>query len=142
MRSPTGPYLEALTRLQDRVEPFAYEEVDRIVSGEIGVRISVLSRFRSQPLALAGPVHRACSATGRLWSKCSGRAFANRSSRISKHWVKLPIDAHTELGKRYDFEHAERVAQQLSTELDFKLEAGNLITFSENLREFEQIILS
>ena len=35
-----SPYLEALTRLQDRVEPFAYEEVDRIVSGEIGVRIS------------------------------------------------------------------------------------------------------
>ena len=29
----------------------------------------------------------------------------------------------------------------LLRELDFKLEAGNLITFSENLREFEQIII-
>jgi len=27
-------YLEALARLQDRIEPFPYEEVDKIVSGE------------------------------------------------------------------------------------------------------------
>ena len=33
-------YLEALSRLQDRIEPFSYEEVDRIVSTELGVRIS------------------------------------------------------------------------------------------------------
>ena len=42
------PYLEALSRLQDRVEPFPYEEVDRIVSSEIGVRISkAFCGFRS-----------------------------------------------------------------------------------------------
>ena len=33
-------HLEALARLQDDVEPFSYEEVDQIVSNEIGVRIS------------------------------------------------------------------------------------------------------
>src|SRR5688572_6072356 len=33
-------YLEALSRLQDRIEPFPYEEVDRIISTELGVRIS------------------------------------------------------------------------------------------------------
>jgi ubiquinone biosynthesis protein len=34
-----APYLEALSRLQDRIEPFPFEEVDRIVSSELGVRI-------------------------------------------------------------------------------------------------------
>lgn len=35
-----APYLDALSRLQDQIEPFPYEEVDRIVSGELGVRLS------------------------------------------------------------------------------------------------------
>src|SRR5512144_2173015 len=30
------PYLEALSRLQDQIEPFPYEEVEQIVSSEIG----------------------------------------------------------------------------------------------------------
>ena len=33
-------YLEALARLQDKVEPFAFDEVEKIVSSELGVRIS------------------------------------------------------------------------------------------------------
>src|SRR5262245_49993728 len=35
-----APYLEALARLQDSVAPFPYEEVEAIVSSELGVRIS------------------------------------------------------------------------------------------------------
>src|SRR5438132_9321080 len=34
------PYLEALARLQDQNEPFPYEQVEYIVSTELGVRIS------------------------------------------------------------------------------------------------------
>src|SRR5512132_661295 len=34
------PYLEALSRLQDKVEPFPFADVERIVSQELGVRIS------------------------------------------------------------------------------------------------------
>ena len=33
------PYLKALERLQDRVKPFSYEEVEQIVMAELGVRI-------------------------------------------------------------------------------------------------------
>src|SRR5437773_110669 len=35
-----SPYIEALTKLQDQVEPFSFEEVERIVQTELGVRIS------------------------------------------------------------------------------------------------------
>lgn len=34
------PYLHALARLQDRVEPFSFGEVERIVAAELGVRLS------------------------------------------------------------------------------------------------------
>ena len=33
-------YLEALSRLQDKVEPFGFAEVEKIVSSELGVRMS------------------------------------------------------------------------------------------------------
>jgi predicted unusual protein kinase regulating ubiquinone biosynthesis (AarF/ABC1/UbiB family) len=52
------------------------------------------------------------------------------------------VDAHTELGKRYEFENMlQGLRSSLLRELDFKVEANNLITFGQNLREFERIII-
>src|SRR6188768_4297408 len=33
-------YIDALTRLQDDVQPFSYAEVERVVEAELGVKIS------------------------------------------------------------------------------------------------------
>src|SRR5579863_9160096 len=63
------PYLAALARLQDRVEPFAFEEVRRIVEAELGVRLSkAFPEFEPVPMAAAslGQVHRAVLNDGRL----------------------------------------------------------------------------
>jgi ubiquinone biosynthesis protein len=142
------PYLEALTRLQDRVEPFPYEDVDRIVSGEIGVRISkAFADFDPEPLAAASlaQVHRATMRDGReVVVKVQRPDIREQIVEDLEALGQIAqfLDAHTELGKRYDFENMlNGLRSSLLRELDFKLEAGNLITFSENLREFEQIII-
>lgn len=142
------PYLEALSRLQDRVEPFPYEEVDRIVSSEIGVRISkAFSDFDPEPLAAASlaQVHRATMRDGReVVVKVQRPDIREQIVEDLEALGQMAqfLDAHTELGKRYDFENMlNGLRSSLLRELDFKLEAGNLITFSENLREFEQIII-
>ena len=45
-------YLKALARLQDKVKPFSYAEVEEIVATELGVRISkAFSRFDPKPIA-------------------------------------------------------------------------------------------
>jgi predicted unusual protein kinase regulating ubiquinone biosynthesis (AarF/ABC1/UbiB family) len=143
-----APYLEALSRLQDQIEPFSYEEVDRIVSGEIGVRISkAFADFDPQPLAAASlaQVHMAHMRDGRAVVVKVQRP--NIREQIVADLEALSeiaqfMDAHTEMGKRYDFENMlQGLRSSLLRELDFKLEANNLVTFAENLREFDRIVI-
>jgi ubiquinone biosynthesis protein len=142
------PYLDALTRLQDRIEPFPYEEVDRIVSGELGVRISkAFAEFDPQPLAAASlaQVHRAYMRDARAVVVKVQRP--NIREQIVQDLEALEevaqfMDAHTELGKRYEFGNMlSGLRKSLLQELDFKTEANNLVMFADNLREFERIIV-
>ena len=143
-----APYLEALARLQDHIEPFPFEEVDRIVSGELGVRISkAFADFDPVPLAAASlaQVHLAHMRDGRAVVVKVQRP--NIREQIVEDLEALGqiaqfLDSHTELGKRYDFGNMlQGLRSSLLRELDFKLEANNLITFAENLREFDRIII-
>src|SRR5687768_7350463 len=62
------PYLKALSRLQDKVKPFSFEEVEQIIVNELGVRLSkAFSQFDQAPLAAAslGQVHKAALRDGR-----------------------------------------------------------------------------
>jgi predicted unusual protein kinase regulating ubiquinone biosynthesis (AarF/ABC1/UbiB family) len=143
-----GPYLDALARLQDQIEPFAFEDVDRIVSGEIGVRLSkAFADFNPQPLAAASlaQVHRATMRDGReVVVKVQRPNIREQIVDDLEALVEIAqfLDAHTELGKRYDFENMlVALRSSLLRELDFTLEVNNLIAFAENLREFDRLLI-
>src|SRR5438093_924083 len=62
------PYLKALSRLQDKVKPFSYAEVEQTIVTELGVRLSkAFSCFDQEPMAAAslGQVHHAALRDGR-----------------------------------------------------------------------------
>ena len=143
-----GPYLDALSRLQDRIEPFPYEEVERIVSGELGVRISkAFAEFDPAPLAAASlsQVHRAYMRDGRAVVVKVQRP--NIRDLIVGDLEALGeishfLDQHTELGRRYEFDNMlVNLRKSLLRELDFTIEANNLHTVGQNLAEFDEIVV-
>ncbi|HEX8501777.1 MAG TPA: AarF/ABC1/UbiB kinase family protein [Pyrinomonadaceae bacterium] len=142
------PYIDALTRLQDKVGPFPFTEVEQIVNGELGVRISkAFSRFEATPIAAAslGQVHRAALRDGREVVVKVQRP--NIREEMTKDLEVLGeisafMDSHTETGRRYEFTPLlEEFRKSLLRELDYRLEARNLVSFSDNLRDFDRIVV-
>src|SRR5687768_16780524 len=125
--------LHALSRLQDNVDPFPYEDVDRIVSEELGVRLSkAFSRFDTTPLAAAslGQVHRAALRDGRDVAVKVQRP--NVREQILKDMETMDevadfLDHHTETGRRVGLKRmVTELRASLLRELDYRLEAQNL----------------
>jgi ubiquinone biosynthesis protein len=142
------PYLEALARLQDQIEPFPYEEVERIVSTELGGRISKLFLdFETQPMAAASlaQVHRATMRDGRAVVVKVQRPGVRKiivEDLEALHQVADFIDAHTEVGKRYEFGNMlDDLRRSLLRELDFQREGGNLVKLRRNLIEYDKIVI-
>ncbi|HEX7294806.1 MAG TPA: AarF/UbiB family protein, partial [Pyrinomonadaceae bacterium] len=143
-----GPYLDALTRLQDQIEPFPFEEVERIVSGELGVRISkAFADFEPTPLGAASlsQVHRAYMRDGRAVVVKVQRPDIRDlivGDLEALNEIAHFLDQHTELGRRYEFENMlVNLRKSLLRELDFTIEANNLHTIAQNLVEFENIVV-
>jgi ubiquinone biosynthesis protein len=141
-------YIEALTRLQDKVEPFGFGEVEQIVSSELGVRIAkAFSEFESKPTASAslGQVHLARLRDGKpvaVKVQRPGIREAVLSDLDALYELAEFFDRHTEFGKRYQFRQMlEEFRKSLLRELDYRLEAQNLITMHANMRSYPRIIV-
>jgi predicted unusual protein kinase regulating ubiquinone biosynthesis (AarF/ABC1/UbiB family) len=139
-------YLKPLARLQDKVKPFDFRDVQLIVESELGVRLNkAFSFFDPEPLAAAslGQVHRASLHDGRpVVVKVQRPNIAHQIEEDFAAFEEIAgfLNRHTKFGQRYqvcrilgEFEHA------LAQELDYRREAANLVTLSRNLRKFEHI---
>jgi ubiquinone biosynthesis protein len=140
--------LRALSRLQDDVEAFPYEDVERIVTEELGVRPSkAFSRFDQTPLAAAslGQVHRAALRDGREVAVKVQRP--NVREQVLKDMETMEevgdfLDHHTETGRRVGLKRmVSELRASLLRELDYRLEAQNLITIGKNLASFRRIVV-
>ncbi len=141
-------YLEALSRLQDHVEPFSFAEVERIIQMELGVRISkAFASFDEDPVAAAslGQVHRA-----ELRNGCVVAVKVQRPDIHDQIVEDLEVldeiagflDQRGRLGRKYDFKSMlSDFRKSLLRELDYRQEARNLTILGDNLRGFDRIVV-
>lgn len=139
-------YVRALARLQDKVKPFPYEQVEEIVASELGVRISkAFSRFEPTPIAAAslGQVHAAALRDGReVVVKVQRPEIARQIAEDFEVLQQIAefFEAHTEVGKKHRFlDVLEEFRLTIKHELDYEREGQNLVTMAANLAEFELI---
>ena len=140
------PYIKALARLQDQVKPFSYEEVEQIVTAELGVRISkAFSSFATEPIAAAslGQVHLATLRDGRpVVVKVQRPGIRQQIAEDFEVLAEIAgfFDKHTAIGERYRFQSVlEEFRVTIQQELNYEREAQNLISVGANLAEFETI---
>lgn len=142
-------YLEALHRLQDRVEPFPFDEARRIVEEDLGVRISKAFRdFEPRPLAAAslGQVHRAVLRDGRPVAVKVQRPGIRDSMKKELEVlgeICAFADAHTEAGRRYGFtDILEQFRTMLMAELDYRSEAANMRALARSMARFDRLMVA
>ncbi|MDQ6621722.1 MAG: AarF/UbiB family protein [Pseudomonadota bacterium] len=141
-------YLDALSRLQDNVEPFEFDEVESIVARELGVRISkAFLEFDRKPIAAAslGQVHGARLRDGRaVVVKVQRPDIQDRIGEDLDALCELGqfLDSNTEAGRQYEIAPMMlTLRKSLLNELDYRREARNLVTLNDNLREFSRIVV-
>ncbi len=142
------PYLDALSRLQDDVEPVPFEHIENTVVDELGVEFSeVFSYFEAEPLASAslGQVHRAVLTDGtdvavKVQRPGVRKQVASDLSALTD--LAEMLDAHTEFGKKYQFTQIiESLRSRIVGELDYQNEARNCQSLTENLSDRERIVI-
>jgi ubiquinone biosynthesis protein len=133
-------YIDSLTRLQDDVKPFPFEEAKRIVEGELGVRLSKgFSYFDPEPIAAAslGQVHRAALRDGREVVVKVQRP--NIALQIAEDFEVLAqiakfLEYHNDWCRRQRVgEIIEELRVSIQHELDYEREAQNLTCVGRNL---------
>jgi predicted unusual protein kinase regulating ubiquinone biosynthesis (AarF/ABC1/UbiB family) len=143
-----APYVQALARLQDKVKPFSFEEVEAVVTEELGVRLSkAFARFDKEPLAAAslGQVHAAAMRDGRevvvKVQRPGIRAEIAKDFEVLAEIAEF-LDNHTEMGQRFRFGSVlAEFRETIKRELNYEVEAQNLRSVGANLQEFPHIFV-
>ena len=139
-------YLDALSRLQDEVEPVPFEVVEKTFASELGVRISkAFNSFDENPIAAAslGQVHKAELRNGKIVAvKIQRPDIRNQIFTDLEAFEDVAefLDEHTEAGEKLKFGLIiEEFRKALIRELDYKTEARNLTTIKQNLKTYPNI---
>lgn len=142
------PYLAALARLQDDVEPIPFSDVRAVIEDELGVRLTkAFADFEERPIAAAslGQVHRARLRDGRevavkVQRPGIRRGIVDELEALVE--VAGVVDRRTDVGRRYGFEAmVDEFRRAMLAELDYRREAQNLTRLAANLAEFEHIVV-
>ena len=141
-------YIDALTRLQDRVEPFSGEEARAVIEQELGAPVNkIFSDFEDEAYGSGSlaDVHRASLRDGTPVAvkvqRPGAREMIERDMAILADVAKL-VEEKTEVGRRVGAAGmCEEMERSLMEELDFEREADNLRAFGDGVREFEHLVV-
>ena len=135
-------YVEELSKLQDRVPAFSYEQVEEIIQGDLGKPIAELYRtFDPIPLAAAslGQVHRAQLHSGEEVVVKVQRPGLKRLFEIDLsilRGIAYYFQRHPEWGRGRDWLGIyEECCRILWLEIDYINEGRNADTFRRNFRQ-------
>ena len=141
-------YMEALQRLQDKIEPFPFAQVEEIVESELGVRLSkAFAEFDPEPIAAAslGQVHRALLRNGRCVAvKVQRPGIREQIADDVEALADIAdfVDKHTDAGERVQFSGMlDEFRRSMVRELDYLKEAQHLMILRRNLAEFDLLIV-
>lgn len=141
-------YCDALSRLQDDIDPFPFAEVEQIVNAEIGLRMSkAFAEFDATPIAAAslGQVHRAKLRDGREVAVKVQRPGIRQTiadDLDALEQIADWVDEHTDFGRMHHLRGMlDEFRKSLVRELDYRREAQNLMTLGKNLEAFELIVV-
>lgn len=141
-------YMEALQRLQDKIEPFPFAQVEEIVEAELGVRLSkAFAEFDPEPIAAAslGQVHRALLRNGRCVAvKVQRPGIREQIADDVEALADVAdfVDKHTDAGERVQFSGMlDEFRRSMVRELDYLKEAQHLMILRRNLAEFDLLIV-
>src|SRR3954447_1822901 len=141
-------YLDALSRLQDNVEPIPFETIEAAVTEEIGARMSnAFQWFNSSPAASAslGQVHHASLRDGRRVAVKVQRPGVRE--RVVEDMAVIEelaefVDRHTEVGRSFGFGGmVEEFRRSITAELDYRIEADNLRVLGANVAQYDRIVV-
>lgn len=142
------PYLEALGRLQDSIEPFSFADVERVVQEDLGFRISKgFASFDAEPLATAslGQVHRAALRDSRPVAVKVQRPNIREGLAVdlaTMEDIAEFLDHHTTTARQFNFvQMVAEFRRTLAQELDYRREANNLVRIAGNLASFPRIVI-
>lgn len=144
-----GPeFLDALSRLQDDVEPLPPGIVEETIQQELGVRLSkAFEEFDPTAMASAsiGQVHQARLRDGRRVAVKVQRP--NLRPQVADDLGTMQelgrvLDEHTQFGRRIRFvQIVESLREVMMQELDYRQEAENGHTLKNNLASFRRLLI-
>ncbi len=138
--------LAELERLQDKVPPFPYAEVSRILEEELGAPIeSLFLQFSDKPLAAAsiGQVYRACLQDGTAVvvkvQRPDIQSLIETDLDILADWARL-AEGRLEWARNYRLrEIVDELGKALRAEIDYTAEARNAEKFAAQSKPLEHV---
>jgi ubiquinone biosynthesis protein len=141
-------YINALTRLQDDVDPFPLDQVEHIIQDELGVRISkAFLEFDPEPIAAAslGQVHRGVLRNGQNVAVKVQRPGIRKiifDDLAAITDIVSTVEEYSEMGRKLALQDIlNEFKKVLVRELDYLQEAQNLTRLREILNSYEAIVI-